>query len=139
MTPGAAARTPTLVREGSRARANAFVVACLALAFALRAIGLSHAPLSSDEQRTLGIAPLPLGDILRFSKTTHPPLYPLLAHVALGSSPAHDSAAQADWLWLVRVPALIGGLLLCWAIYDSLNSLGSRAVARTALALSACS
>ena len=77
-------------------------------------------PLWTDEQYTFSFARLGLSELLGASSTTHPPGYPLLAHVVL-------------WLlsppWSVRVPAFIGGLAGVVVAFRGAHALGFRSAA----------
>lgn len=107
---------PDTETRDPRRSARLIVLAGIALiGVALRTPGLSDVPLWIDEEFTLHIASGALGSILSLRHTSHPPGYPLLAHLSLLFSSAP---------WVIRVPALLGGVLGIGVIYLLLRDLG---------------
>lgn len=93
--------------DRSRTTTAGLLLIVMALALCLRVAGIREIPLRVDEQSTLHVARLPIESILSNSYTAQPPLYPILSHLTL--------FAGSDWL--VRLPALFGGLLVVWVTF----------------------
>ncbi len=99
---------------------GAFLGMALVLGAVVRAGGLAAMPLWIDELHTLDFARLDLGRLLRTESTLHPPAYALLARFAL---------SMGDAEWLVRLPALVGGLAGIVVAFGLLRETGHRAAA----------
>lgn len=105
---------------------HAALLFVLVAALALRSIGLAGLELWYDEEAyTLAYARGTWSELLA-ERTDHPPGYPLLAKLAWG---LHAEP------WVLRVPALLGGLLGIAAAHACLVQLASR---RAALFGAAC-
>jgi hypothetical protein len=102
----------------------------LMLAAAVRIRGLASMPLWMDERFTLGASRLGFLDMIRAGDIVHPPVYPLMSHAAL---------LLGEGEWLIRLPALAGGLLGILVVFGILRALGYRGTAHAGALLTALS
>lgn len=107
---------PPTRRRGRNSRGVQCLAVLLLVGLVVRLPGLRSMPLWIDETFTLGYARSSVDWILGASRTLHPPAYPLSAYLALRLWP--ESA------WVVRLPALLGGLTCVLAVFTALRALG---------------
>lgn len=124
------------------------LLALLTLAGAgLRLVGLDAEPLWQDEATTAAFAARPLGEAAT-AEVHHPPLYYVLTHLALAAAPepapstvpglaADVVRGAAASNALVRLPALLAGILLIPALALLVRRLAPGAHARVAALLAA--
>ncbi|NQU47963.1 MAG: glycosyltransferase family 39 protein [Planctomycetes bacterium] len=104
--------------------------AILIFAFILRLIGIDTVPFWIDEEYTLSLVDQGLSQVIRTSNTIHPPGYALLA------LPFREFGDEA---WLIRLPAVLGGLLGVIVAYFAAGVVGRKKIAPYAALLVACS
>lgn len=107
--------------SGSGRRDLVLLGATLALTVAFRSPGLATMPLWLDERLTLWTTELGILALLAgIGDIAHPPGYPALAGAAL---------LLGDSEWLIRLPALAGGLCCVLVVFRLLRTLGYHAIA----------
>jgi hypothetical protein len=103
------------VHDRDRSARIALLLGILLTGIALRISGVSTVPLWLDEEYTLQIARRDFGSIPWSGSLSHPPGYPLLAHLCF---------VLATSEWVIRVPAILGGVLGIFVVYALLRDLG---------------